>query len=66
MVDFDEIHSFFPQHFLNTYYMPSPLSDTVSIKTKHLVPSLQALSLVGKESKQTIPIQCRKRHFGQA
>lgn len=54
-----EIHSFFPQHFLNTYYMPGPLSDTVNTKTKHSVPSLQELSLVGKESKQMIPIQCR-------
>lgn len=53
-----EIHSFFPQHFLNTYYMPGPLSDTVNTKTKHSVPSLQELSLVGKESKQMIPIQC--------
>ena len=54
-----EIHSFFPQHFLNTDYMPGPLSDTVNTKTKHSVPSLQELSLVGKESKQMIPIQCR-------
>ena len=40
--------------------MPGPLSDTVNTKTKHSVPSLQELSLVGKESKQMIPIQGRE------
>lgn len=59
-----EVHWFF-QHLLNTYYMPGSLPDTVITKTKDSVPTLQELSLVGKESKQMIQIQDSEWHFGQ-